>query len=116
MRVTEPLKGVKGRASIPDGLVFIELSQGAVLSDPAVPANQWKPYKPVADFEKALPAGTKILAFPRERPKQEQAVIDPGVPLPAGAKLMLVPPQGLILEDPKLNEYLARREMRAGSD
>jgi hypothetical protein len=102
MRITEPLKGVKGRASIPDGLVFIELSQGAVLSDPAVPATEWKPYKSVADFEKALPAGTKILAFPRERPKQEQAVVDPGAPLQAEAKLMLVPPQGLILEDPQL--------------
>lgn len=54
MRVTEPLKGVKGRISIPGGIIFIELSQGAVLSDPAVPADQWKPYKSVADFEKVL--------------------------------------------------------------
>ncbi|WP_141704116.1 hypothetical protein [Planobispora rosea] len=102
MRVTEPLKGVKGRSSIPRGLVFIELSQGAVLSDPAVPADQWKPHKSVEDFEKALPAGTKILAFPRERPPHEQAVVDPGARLPAGARLMSVPPQGLILEDPQL--------------
>jgi len=102
MRVTESLKGVKGRASIPEGLVFIELSQGAVLSDPAVPADQWKPYKSVSDFEKALPPGTRILAFPRERPEQEQPVVNPGAPLPKGAQLMLVPPQGLILEDPQL--------------
>ncbi|WP_030910488.1 hypothetical protein [Streptosporangium amethystogenes] len=102
MRVTEPLKGVKGRASIPGGIIFIELSQGAVLSDPTAPADQWKPYKSVADFEKALPAGTKILAFPRERPRQELSGVNPGTPLPADAKLMLVPPQGLILEDPGL--------------
>ncbi|MFI7538426.1 hypothetical protein [Streptosporangium sp. NPDC049376] len=103
MRVTDPLKGVKERKTIPNGIIFIELSQGAVLSDPAVPPKQWKPYKTVADFEKALPVGTNVLAFPRERPGQEQPVVDPGEPLPAGAELMLVPPQGLILEDPKLS-------------
>jgi hypothetical protein len=104
LRVTDPLKGVKGRASIPNGLVFIELSQGAVLSDPAVPADQWKPYKSVSDFEKALPPGTKMLAFPRERPKHEQPVVNPGAPLPDGAQLMLVPPQGLVMEDPQLSQ------------
>lgn len=102
MRVTEPLKGVKGRKTIPDGLVYIELSQGGVVSDPAVPAEQWKPRKTVEDFEKALPSGTKMLAFPRERPVQELEVHDPGEPLPPDAKLMLVPPQGLIFEDPQL--------------
>ncbi|GII01541.1 hypothetical protein Pta02_35490 [Planobispora takensis] len=102
MRVTEPLKGVKGRSSIARGLVFIELSQGAVLSDPTLPADQWKPDKSVADFEKALPAGTGVLAFPRERPAREQPVVDLGAPLPAGARLMSVPPQGLIFEDPQL--------------
>ncbi|MGW3352181.1 hypothetical protein ACWDA3_53560 [Nonomuraea rubra] len=102
MRVTEPLKGVKGRETIPDGLVFIELSQGGVVSDPAVPAEQWKPRKTIEDFEKALPAGTKILAFPRERPPHELELHSSGAPLPPGAKLMLVPPQGLVLEDPLL--------------
>ncbi|MCF6475393.1 hypothetical protein FAF44_44605 [Nonomuraea sp. MG754425] len=104
MRVTESMKGVKGRESIPENLIFIELSQGAVLSDPAVPADQWKPYKSVSDFEKALPAGTKVLAFPRERPKQEQSIANLGTPLPPGAQLMLVPPQGLILEDPQVSQ------------
>ncbi|MEV4398286.1 hypothetical protein [Nonomuraea sp. NPDC049607] len=82
---------------IPDGLVYIELSQGGVISDPTVPVEQWKPRKSVEDFEKALPAGTKMLAFPRERPVQELEVRDPGEPL-----LMLVPPQGLTSEDPQL--------------
>ncbi|YCK32841.1 hypothetical protein ACNF49_01670 [Actinomadura sp. ATCC 39365] len=102
MRVTEALKGVKGRKTIPDGLVYIELSQGGVVSDPNVPVEQWKPRKSIADFEKALPVGTKMLAFPRERPVQELEVHDPGEPLPRDAKLMLVPPQGLIFEDPQL--------------
>ncbi|SEN67836.1 hypothetical protein [Nonomuraea pusilla] len=102
VRVTEPLKGVKGRQSIPDNLVFIELSQGAVLSQPNVPAKQWKPEKSVEDFEKALPVGTKVLVFPIERPVQELPMANPGAPLPANAQLMLLPPQGLILEDPQL--------------
>ncbi|MGW4406625.1 hypothetical protein ACWEJ6_21530 [Nonomuraea sp. NPDC004702] len=102
MRVTEALKGVRGRKTIPDGLVYIELSQGGVVSDPKVPVEQWKPRRSVADFEEAFPVGTRMLAFPREHPGQELEVHDPGEPLPPGAELMLVPPQGLIFEDPQL--------------
>ncbi|ACZ86040.1 hypothetical protein Aros01_06095 [Streptosporangium roseum] len=102
VRVTEPLKGVKGRESISDGLIYIELDQGGVVSDPSVPAGQWKPRKSIEDFDKALPAGTKILVFPRERPRHEMPVRSPGAPLPPEAKLMVVPPQGLVLEDPQL--------------
>ncbi|MER7498797.1 hypothetical protein AB0L05_06790 [Nonomuraea pusilla] len=101
MRVTQPLKGVKGRASIPGGLVFIELTQGAVVSRRGVPARRWKPYWSVKDFAKALPSGTELLAFLSERPAHEFPVTDPGDPLPAGAKLMAAPPQGLVLEDPQ---------------
>ncbi|MEV3978177.1 hypothetical protein [Nonomuraea sp. NPDC049758] len=52
MRVKEALKGVKGRKTIPDGLVYIELSQGGVVSDPKVPVEQWKPRRSVADLKK----------------------------------------------------------------
>ncbi|MGC5015216.1 hypothetical protein ACLQ2R_31025 [Streptosporangium sp. DT93] len=102
VRVTEPLKGVKGRESISNGLIYVELDQGGVVSDPSIPVDQWKPRKSIEDFEKALPTGTKILVFPRERPRHEMPVRSPGAPIPPKAKLMVVPPQGLVLEDPQL--------------
>ncbi|NJP95099.1 hypothetical protein HCN51_37635 [Nonomuraea sp. FMUSA5-5] len=80
------------------------LDQGAVVRDDSAPADQWKPAKSVADFEKAMPSGTKILAYPRELPQEALtgAVRIPGAKLPGSAQLMLVPPQGLLLEDPVL--------------
>lgn len=64
----------------------------------------WKPDKSTADFEKAMPSGTRILAYPREMPNEALSgpVKLPGDRLPRGARLMTVPPQGLILEDPAL--------------
>ncbi|MFF0572654.1 hypothetical protein [Streptosporangium saharense] len=103
VRVTHPLKGTHGRSSIVGGLVYIALDQGAVIRDDALPAEQWKPEKNITDFEKALPAGTRILAFPREVPNEATGSIRlAGQPLPKGARLMTIPPQGLVLEDPAL--------------
>ncbi|MFG1755707.1 hypothetical protein [Streptosporangium sandarakinum] len=103
VQITEPLKGVRGRSSIAGNLIYIALDQGAVIRDDALPAEQWKPEKSVADFEKALPTGTKILAFPREIPSTAIGAIRiAGQALPQGARLMTVPPQGLVLEDPGL--------------
>ncbi|MGW4795313.1 hypothetical protein ACWEPC_23160 [Nonomuraea sp. NPDC004297] len=42
------------------------LDQGAVIRDDSLPADQWQPAKGVADFEQAMPAGTKILAYPKD--------------------------------------------------
>ncbi|MER7209930.1 hypothetical protein ABT340_22965 [Streptosporangium sp. NPDC000239] len=101
IRATDVLKG-----TVPGGVVFVELDQGAVVRDDSLPAEKWKPAKSVADFATAIPAGTKAMAFLAERPPHEQRVLDAGEPLPARAHLMSAPPQGLVFEDP----FLAARQ------
>ncbi|MFI9555816.1 hypothetical protein [Nonomuraea endophytica] len=104
VRITQPLKGVKGTSSLAPGIAYIALDQGAVIRDDSLPAGQWKPGKSIADFEKAMPTGTEILTYPREMPQEALSgpVKLPGDRLPPGARLMTVPPQGLVLEDPAL--------------
>ncbi|NUW44980.1 hypothetical protein [Nonomuraea rhodomycinica] len=103
VRITEPLKGVAGRASIANGLIHIALDQGPVIRDDALPADQWKPEKDVQDFATAMPPGTRVLVFPREMPEGALGKVrDAGAALPPRAKLMSVPPQGIVLEDPAL--------------
>nr|WP_152992385.1 hypothetical protein [Nonomuraea pusilla] len=104
VRITEPLKGVKATPSLASGVACIAFDQGPVIRDESVPPERWKPAKSVADFEKAMPAGTKVLAYPREMPPEAStgAVRVPGDPLPRDARLMVIPPQGLVLEDPVL--------------
>lgn len=109
IRITQPLKGVKDTSSLAAGTAYIALDQGAVIRDDSLPAGRWKPGKSITDFEKAMPSGTKILAYPREMPKE--ALTGPiklgGDGLPRGARLMTVPPQGLVLEDPGLTTQRA---------
>ncbi|MGW0801920.1 hypothetical protein [Nonomuraea sp. NPDC002799] len=104
IRITEPLKGVKNTRSLASGIAYVAFDQGAVIRDDSVPVEQWKPAKSIADFEKAMPSGTKVLAYPREPPLEAVtgAVRIPGDWLPQSARLMLIPPQGLVLEDPVL--------------
>ncbi|MFD9946288.1 hypothetical protein ACFWYW_30510 [Nonomuraea sp. NPDC059023] len=104
IQITQPLKGVKSTSSLTSGIAYIALDQGAVIRDDSLPVGQWKPDKSIADFEKAMPSGTKILAYPREMPNEALSgpVKLPGDKLPRGARLMTVPPQGLVLEDPGL--------------
>ncbi|MFI6537944.1 hypothetical protein ACIBHY_36210 [Nonomuraea sp. NPDC050547] len=104
IRITQPLKGVKSTSSLAPGIAYIALDQGAVIRDDSLPAGRWKPDKTIADFEKAMPSGTRILAYPRELPKEALSgpVKRSGDRLPKGARLMTVPPQGLVLEDPGL--------------
>ncbi|MEU7004533.1 hypothetical protein [Nonomuraea sp. NPDC046570] len=103
VRITEPLKGVAGRSSLADGLVYIALDQGAVIRDDAVPVDQWKPENSVQDFSTAMPSGTRILVFPNEFPKNALGKVrNTGDALPGRARLMSVPPQGIVLEDPEL--------------
>ncbi|MFD0888138.1 hypothetical protein ACFQ08_26660 [Streptosporangium algeriense] len=101
IRVTDVLKG-----TVPGDVVFVEADQGAVVRDDSLPPEKWRPGKSVADFAAAIPAGTKTMAFLTERPPYEQRVLDPGEPLPTGARLMSAPPQGLVFEDP----FLATRQ------
>ncbi|MEV5591938.1 helix-turn-helix domain-containing protein, partial [Nonomuraea pusilla] len=68
VRITEPLKGVKATPSLASGVAFIAFDQGPVIRDASAPAKRWKPAKSVADFEKAVPSGTRVLAYPREMP------------------------------------------------
>ncbi|KAA9377769.1 hypothetical protein F5972_19455 [Microbispora cellulosiformans] len=116
VRITTALKGVRSAASIRDGVVFIEFDQGAVIRDDALPPEQWRLEKSVADFERAIPTGTRVLVFPRERPAYEQTVHAPGDPLPPGAKIMSIPPQGLVLEDPGLVRLGSERTLVGGRE
>ena len=103
VRVTDPLKGVTGRASIVNDLLYIALDQGAVIRDDALPVDQWKPEQGVEEFAAAMPPGTRILVFPREMPRGALGkILTPGDPVLAGAILMSVSPQGIVLEDPRL--------------
>ncbi|MGW0586852.1 hypothetical protein [Streptosporangium sp. NPDC002607] len=102
VKVTDALKGVKGRESIPGGMMFVELRQGGVVRDDSLPPEKWKPRKAVEDFATSIPAGTKVMLFVTERPPHEQKVLDRGEPLPEQARLMSPPPQGLVFEDPLL--------------
>ncbi|TLP59525.1 hypothetical protein [Microbispora triticiradicis] len=102
VKITEPLKGVQGRKSIANNIVYIELDQGAVMRDDNLAPKDWKPIHPVSDFERAIPTGTPVLVFPRERPPHEEKVQNLGDALPANAELMTVHPQGLLFEDPAL--------------
>ncbi|MEU8206871.1 hypothetical protein [Streptosporangium sp. NPDC049046] len=114
VKVTDALKGVKGRASIPANLVFVELDQGAVIRDDSLPPEEWKPERSVQDFATSIPAGTKVMIFPTERPAYEQKVLDEGERLPAGARLMSVPPQGLVFEDPLLAQQKSGQSALVG--
>ncbi|GAA4071051.1 hypothetical protein [Nonomuraea soli] len=112
IRITEPLKGVKGTRSLAPGVAYIALDQGAVTQNDSEPADEWIPEKSVADFEKAMPTGTRILAYPREMPQDALAGATriTGDRLPRGARLMTVPPQGLVLEDPTLAKQRAANQ------
>jgi hypothetical protein len=98
VRVTESLKGRWDTES----LACIALDQGGVTREDSLLADRWKPARSVADFEKAMPTGTRVLAYPRELPPEALtgAVRLPGDELPRSARLMVLPPQGLVLEDP----------------
>ncbi|WP_146607683.1 hypothetical protein [Spongiactinospora gelatinilytica] len=103
VRITDPLKGATGKPHMPEDTAYIEFDQGAVIRDDPKPAEEWKPEKSVSDFEASIPTGTKVVVFLRARPPYEQKIVHPGQPLPAGARIMSLPPQGLILEDSKLS-------------
>ncbi|MCC5578977.1 hypothetical protein IMZ11_25450 [Microtetraspora sp. AC03309] len=116
VRITHPLKGVKGTPSLRGNIAFIEFDQGAVIRDDSVPVEQWKIERSPADFEKSIPTGTRVLLFGSERPPYEQSVYDPGDPLTDGAKIMAVGPQGLVLEDPGLVQLRAERTLVGGRE
>ncbi|MGC5012316.1 hypothetical protein ACLQ2R_16250 [Streptosporangium sp. DT93] len=114
VRVTDALKGVKGRTSMPANLAFVELDQGAVIRDDSLTPEKWKPERSVRDFAASIPPGTKVMIFPTERPAHEQKVLDEGERLPARARLMSVPPQGLVFEDPLLAQQKSGRSALVG--
>ncbi|MFI6800418.1 hypothetical protein [Streptosporangium canum] len=114
VKVIDALKGVKGRESIPGDLVFIELDQGPVIRDDSLSPEKWKPAKSVKDFAKSIPAGTRVMVFPAERPAHEQKVHDAGGRLPTHARLMSVPPQGLVFEDPLLAQQKSGQSALVG--
>ncbi|WP_433354510.1 hypothetical protein ACQP25_12935 [Microtetraspora malaysiensis] len=102
VRITHPLKGVRTTPSLHSGVVFIEFD---------------RPYEEsVADFAKRIPAGVRVLVFGGERPPYEMGVRSPGAPLPDGAKVMGVHPQGLVLEDPRLVRRGAERTLVGGRE
>ncbi|RBQ18546.1 hypothetical protein DP939_18785 [Spongiactinospora rosea] len=94
VRITDPVKGAANKPYMPGNMAYIEFDQGAVIRDAPKPAEEWKPEKNVSDFEASIPAGTKVVVFPRVRPPYSAKVVDPGEPLPAGAQIMSLPPQG----------------------
>ncbi|MEV0968058.1 hypothetical protein [Microtetraspora glauca] len=100
VRVTYPLKGVRTTPSLRGGVMFIEFERAYKES--------------VADFEEAIPTGTRVLVFPRERPPYNMGIRSQGDPLPDGAKIMAVHPQGLVIEDPGLVCQGAERTLVGG--
>ncbi|WP_066939089.1 hypothetical protein [Microtetraspora fusca] len=102
VRITHPLKGVRTTPSLSGGMMFIEFDRAHEES--------------VADFAKRIPAGVRVLVFGEERPPYEMGVRSPGHPLPDGAKVMGVHPQGLVLEDPGLMRQGAERTLVGGRE